>query len=122
MDAKITLSDITPKFYRILKQFAPFGPHNMNPVFVTEDVYDAGTSRRVGKNLEHLKLDLVEPDVNSGIFPGIAFNQSNAFELITSGSPFDICYTIVENEFRGKTNLQLLIKDIKKREFLGGLY
>jgi single-stranded-DNA-specific exonuclease len=122
VDAKITLSDITPKFYRILKQFAPFGPHNMNPVFVTEDVYDAGTSRRVGKNLEHLKLDLVEPDVNSGIFPGIAFNQSNAFELITSGSPFDICYTIVENEFRGKTNLQLLIKDIKKREFLGGLY
>lgn len=122
VDAKITLSDITPKFYRILKQFAPFGPHNMNPVFVTEDVYDAGTSRRVGKNLEHLKLDLVEPDVNSGIFPGIAFNQSGAFELITSGSPFDICYTIVENEFRGKTNLQLLIKDIKKREFLGGLY
>ena len=122
VDAKITLSDITPKFYRILKQFAPFGPHNMNPVFVTEDVYDAGTSRRVGKNQEHLKLDLVEPDVNSGIFPGIAFNQSNAFELITSGSPFDICYTIVENEFRGKTNLQLLIKDIKKREFLGGLY
>jgi single-stranded-DNA-specific exonuclease len=121
VDAKITLSDITPKFYRILKQFAPFGPHNMNPVFVTEDVYDAGTSRRVGKNQEHLKLDLVEPDVNSGIFPGIAFNQSNAFELITSGSPFDICYTIVENEFRGKTNLQLLIKDIKKREFLGGL-
>mgnify|MGYP000967505133 FL=1 len=122
VDAKITLSDITPKFYRILKQFAPFGPHNMNPVFVTEDVYDAGTSRRVGKNQEHLKLDLVEPDVNSGIFPGIAFNQSNAYELITSGSPFDICYTIVENEFRGKTNLQLLIKDIKKREFLGGLY
>jgi single-stranded-DNA-specific exonuclease len=122
VDAKITLSDVTPKFYRILKQFAPFGPHNMNPVFVTEDVYDAGTSRRVGKNQEHLKLDLVEPDVNSGIFPGIAFNQSNAFELITSGSPFDICYTIVENEFRGKTNLQLLIKDIKKREFLGGLY
>ncbi len=122
VDAKITLSDITPKFYRILKQFAPFGPHNMNPVFVTEDVYDAGTSRRVGKNQEHLKLDLVEPDVNSGIFPGIAFNQSNAYELITSGSPFDICYTIVENEFRGKTNLQLLIKDIKKREFLGGSY
>ncbi len=122
VDAKIKLSDITPKFYRILKQFAPFGPHKMNPVFVTEDVYDAGTSRRVGKNMEHLKLDLVEPDVNSGIFPGIAFNQSNAFELITSGSPFDICYTIVENEFRGKTNLQLLIKDIKKREFLGGLY
>jgi single-stranded-DNA-specific exonuclease len=116
VDAKITLSEITPRFYRILKQFAPFGPHNMAPVFVTEDVYDAGTSRRVGKNQEHLKLDLVEPDVNSGLFAGIAFNQSQAYDLITSGSPFDICYSITENEYRGKTNLQLFIKDIKKRD------
>ena len=116
VDAKITLSEITPRFYRILKQFAPFGPHNMSPVFVTEDVYDAGTSRRVGKNQEHLKLDLVEPDVNSGIFAGIAFNQSQAYDLITSGSPFDICYSIAENDYRGKTNLQLFIKDIKKRD------
>ncbi len=117
IDAKITLSEITPRFYRILKQFAPFGPHNMTPVFMTEDVFDAGTSRLVGKNQEHLKLDLVEPDVNSGIFPGIAFNQSNAFEAITSGTPFDVCYTIVENEYRGKTNLQLFIKDIKIRDY-----
>jgi len=117
IDAKITLSEINPRFYRILKQFAPFGPHNMSPVFVTEDVYDAGTSRLVGKNQEHLKLDLVEPDVNSGIFAGIAFNQKHAFELITSGSPFDICYSIAENDYRGKINLQLFIKDIKKREF-----
>ncbi len=116
VDAKITLSDITPRFFRILKQFAPYGPHNMTPVFVTEDVFDAGTSRLVGKNKEHLKLDLVEPDVNSGIFPGIAFNQSEAYELITSGSPFDICYSITENEYRGKTNLQLFIRDIKKRD------
>lgn len=116
IDAKIPLSEITPRFYRILKQFAPFGPHNMTPVFVTEDVFDAGTSRLVGKNQEHLKLDLVEPDVNSGIFAGIAFNQSDAFDLITSGLPFDVCYSITENEYRGKTNLQLFIKDIKKRD------
>ncbi|MCE4566282.1 single-stranded-DNA-specific exonuclease RecJ [Maribellus sp. CM-23] len=119
IDAKITLSEITPRFFRILKQFAPFGPHNMMPVFVTEDVFDAGTSRCVGKNKEHLKLDLVEPDVNSGIFPGIAFNQSDAYDLITSGSPFDICYSINENEYRGKTSLQLFIRDIKKRESFG---
>ncbi|WP_321371006.1 single-stranded-DNA-specific exonuclease RecJ [uncultured Draconibacterium sp.] len=118
IDAKIALSEITPRFYRILKQFAPFGPHNMTPVFVTEDVFDAGTSRLVGKNQEHLKLDLVEPDVNSGIFPGIAFNQSEAYDVITSGSPFDVCYSINENEYRGKTNLQLFVRDIKKREFL----
>lgn len=116
IDAKITLSEITPRFFRILKQFAPYGPHNMTPVFVTEDVFDAGTSRLVGKNKEHLKLDLVEPDVNSGIFPGIAFNQSDAYDLITSGTPFDICYSITENEYRGKTNLQLFIRDIKKRD------
>ena len=116
IDTKIALSEITTKFYHILKQFAPFGPHNMTPVFITEDVFDAGTSRLVGKNQEHIKLDLVEPDVNSGIFPGIAFNQSQAFEAITSGTPFDICYTIVENEYRGKTSLQLYIKDIKIRE------
>ncbi len=116
VDAKITLSEITPRFYRILKQFAPFGPHNMTPVFVTEDVFDAGTSRLVGKNQEHLKLDLVEPDVHSGIFPGIAFNQSDKFDLITSGLPFDVCYSITENEYRGKTSLQLFIRDIKKRD------
>jgi len=116
VDAKISLSDITPRFFRILKQFAPYGPHNMTPVFVTEDVFDAGTSRLVGKNKEHLKLDLVEPDVNSGIFPGIAFNQSDAYDLINSGSPFDIYYSITENEYRGKTNLQLFIRDIKKRD------
>jgi len=115
-DAKIPLSEITPRFYRILKQFAPFGPHNMQPVFITEDVFDAGTSRLVGKNSEHLKLDLVEPDINSGIFPGIAFNQSDKFDLITSGLPFDVCYSITENEYRGKTSLQLFIRDIKKRD------
>jgi single-stranded-DNA-specific exonuclease len=116
VDAKIPLSEITPRFFRILKQFAPFGPHNMTPIFVTEDVFDAGTSRLVGKTQEHLKLDLVEPDVNSGIFPGIAFNQSDKFDLITSGLPFDVCYSITENEYRGKTNLQLYIRDIKKRD------
>jgi len=116
VDAKITLSEITPRFFRILKQFAPFGPHNMTPIFVTEDIFDAGTSRMVGKNQEHLKLDLVEPDVNSGIFSAIAFNQSDKFKLITSGLPFDVCYSITENEYRGKISLQLFIRDIKKRE------
>ncbi len=115
-DAKIPLSEITPRFYRILKQFAPFGPHNPTPVFITEDVFDAGTSRLVGKSKEHLKLDLVEPDVHSGIFPGIAFNQHDKFDLITSGLPFDVCYSITENEYRGKINLQLFIRDIKKRD------
>lgn len=114
-DAKIQLSDITPKFYRVLKQFEPFGPHNMTPLFITENVLDNGTSRCVGKNLEHLKLDLVEPTGNSSVFSAIAFNQAGYFEAISQGLPFDICYSIVENEFRGKTNLQLYIRDISAK-------
>lgn len=116
IDAKIPLSEITSRFYRILKQFAPFGPLNMTPVFVTEDVFDAGTSRIVGKNQDHLKLDLVEPDINSGIFAGIAFNHADKLELITSGLSFDVCYSIAENEYRGKRSLQLFIRDIIKRD------
>lgn len=117
VDAKIYLSEITPKFYRILKQFAPFGPHNMVPVFITENVLDSGTSRPVGKNLEHLKLDLIEPTSNSSQFSGIAFNQAHHFDAITQGLPFNICYSITENEFRGKTSLQLYIRDIKTKAY-----
>lgn len=116
-EAKIYLSDITPKFYRILKQFAPFGPHNMIPVFITENVLDSGTSRPVGKNLEHLKLDLIEPTSNSSQFSAIAFNQAHQFDSINQGLPFDICYSIAENEFRGKTSLQLYIRDIKSKAY-----
>lgn len=115
IDAKIMLSDINAKFYRVLKQFAPYGPHNMLPVFMTEDVLDPGSSRLVGKNDEHIKLDFIEPDFNSDVFAGIAFNQSDKFDIITSGMPFDICYSIVENEFRGKTTLQLYVRDIRPK-------
>ncbi len=114
-DAKIQLSEITPKFYRILKQFEPFGPHNMTPLFMTENVLDSGTSRCVGRNMEHLKLDLVEPTGNSSVFPAIAFNQASHYEAICQGLPFDILYSIAENEFRGKTNLQLYIRDISAK-------
>lgn len=115
VDSKLALHEITPRFYRILRQFAPFGPHNLAPVFSTEDVIDAGTSRLVGKNLEHIKLDMMEPDASSGIFPGIAFNLAGKFPVIQSGTPFDICYSIELNEFRGKTNLQLNIRDLKTK-------
>lgn len=69
----------------------------------------------LGKNLEHIKLDLMEPDASSGIFPGIAFNLAGKFPVIQSGTPFDICYSIELNEFRGKTNLQLNIRDLKTK-------
>ncbi|NLU37833.1 MAG: single-stranded-DNA-specific exonuclease RecJ [Bacteroidales bacterium] len=115
VDTKLQLSEITPKFVRILKQFEPFGPHNMNPVFVSEDVFDSGNSKLVGQNEDHLKLELVEPTRSFQKFQGIAFMQAVKFPLVESGLPFDICYSITENEFRGKTSIQLLIRDIKKR-------
>ncbi len=115
VDAKLQLSEITPKLMRILKQFEPFGPHNANPVFVSEDVLDVGKSRLVGLNSGHIKLEIVEPNSSSMRYSGIAFSQSEKFPLIESGLPFDICYSIVENDFKGKTSIQLLVRDIKRR-------
>jgi single-stranded-DNA-specific exonuclease len=115
VDCKLQLSDITPKFLRILRQFEPHGPHNMNPVFYSEDVIDAGTSRVVGKTQEHLKLDLMEPSGSSKRFAGIAFSMADKYFLVESGMPFDICYSITENVFRGRTSTQLYVKDIRKR-------
>ena len=116
IDTKLALHEITPRFFRILRQFEPFGPHNQMPVFITEDVIDAGTSRLVGKNSEHLKLDLVEPDDSSAVYAGIAFNMSEKYPVIKSGMPFDICYSVAINEFRGKSNLQLYIRDIRTKD------
>ncbi len=113
IDTEINLSDITPKFFRILKQFQPFGPDNMAPVFLTENVVDNGTGKTVGNNGDHLKLNLVQEEDPYRIYPAIAFQQGDRYSGITNGNAFDICFTIEENEFMGKTNLQLNIRDIK---------
>ncbi len=115
IDAKISLSDLSSKFLRLLNQFEPYGPHNMMPTFLTENVFDYGTSRLVGKNNEHLKLDLMEANRSSAVFSGIAFSQSEHMEMIQKSLPFDICYTVTENEYRGKTYMQLNVRDIKYR-------
>lgn len=114
IDMDLNFSDLNPKFMRILKQFAPFGPGNMSPVFRTNNVIDAGRSRVVGKN--HLKLDLVQTTTRSQTFSGIAFQQGHHFDAIKSGKPFSICYHLEENEWQGKVNLQLNVKDIKEEE------
>jgi len=115
IDAKISLSDLSAKFLRLLNQFEPYGPHNMMPTFLTEDVFDSGSSRLVGKNNEHLKLDLMEANRSSSVFSGIAFSQSAHIDMIKKSEPFDICYTVTENEYRGKTYMQLNVRDIKSR-------
>ena len=113
IDAKLDLKSVTPKFYNILKQFQPFGPGNMAPVFVTKEVADNGEGRIVGLSKEHLKLSLVQEDEPFKSYPAIAFQQADLYDYIHSGDFFDICYSIDENCFRGVTNLQLNVKDIK---------
>ena len=113
VDAELNFSDIDRKFFNVMKQMAPFGPGNMSPVFITKNVKDTGNSRRVGANKEHLKLEVVDKD--GVIMPGIAFSfEPEYYEKMSSDSKpcFDICYSINKNEFHGKINIQLSVKEI----------
>ncbi|MDO5570439.1 MAG: single-stranded-DNA-specific exonuclease RecJ [Bacteroidales bacterium] len=112
IDAVIGFKDITPKFFKVLKQLNPFGPGNPKPVFCTKRVFDFGTSRLVGRDQEHLKLELVDSH-SENIMNGIAFGMHEHNEYIKGFNPFDICYTIEENNYNGNSSIQLLIKDIK---------
>ena len=116
IDAKISFSQITPKFLRILKQFQPFGPENATPVFLTENIYDNGNGRKVGAEGGHLKLELIEENNPGRHISAIGFNMSGSFDYIKAGNPFDICYSIVENYYRGNSNMQLRIRDIRERD------
>ena len=116
VDAKLDFAQINPKFFRILKQFQPFGPGNHNPVFETENVYDAGTGRKVGAGGVHMKLDLIQESQPYHQIPPIAFNMADFYDYIKDGNPFDVCYTIVENYYRGNSSIQLRIRDLRERE------
>ena len=118
IDARLDFSQITPKFTRILKQFQPFGPGNNNPVFLTEDVYDAGGGRKVGAGGVHLKLDLMQEQQPYRQIAAIGFNMSEYYEHIKAGNPIDICYSIVENFYRGSSTVQLRLKDMRERDEL----
>jgi len=111
IDAQLTFKDINVRFMEDLAGFAPFGPDNLNPIFVTGIVQDFGTSKLVGKDNVHLKLEMIDNTTSSPV-NGIAFRQSDSYEKVKSGEPFDICYTLEENTHNGKTNIQLYVKDI----------
>ena len=113
IDGQLELCDITPKFYRVLKQFQPFGPENMSPVFLTKNVVDNGCGRVVGNTNEHLKLELIQEAEPFRVYPAIGFQMAQHFKIVNKGNAFDVCYSIEENEFRGITTLQIRIKDIK---------
>ena len=112
IDAIINFSQITPEFVSMLRLFNPFGPGNQKPVFCARNVKDFGTGKLVGKNLEHIKLELVD-DTSGKVFNGIAFNMARYFDHIHAGKPVDICFTIEENKHRNAgSTLQLLVKQI----------
>ena len=113
IDTDLSFKEVNRKFFSILKQMAPFGPGNMNPVFETSGVNDTGYSKKVGKDGRHLKVSLRE--LKSGVtMSGIAFNMSEKAELVKSGVPLKIVYTLEENHWNNKVSIQLRIKDIKR--------
>lgn len=110
IDEYVRLDDLTAGFYSVLKQFAPFGPGNLSPVFVSENVVDKGSARIVGNN--HLKLVLRHHREGNAAFDGIAFQMGKLYDGVVSKRPFHVCYHLEENNFRGRTTLQLNVKDI----------
>ena len=111
IDAEIDFCDITPKLIRILKQFEPFGPKNMTPTFLTKDVKDTGYGKPMGQDEEHLRLFLKQ-NGSEGI-AAIGFGLGDKFDLTTNQKPFQVAYNIDENEWNGKTSVQLRLKSIK---------
>ena len=115
IDCEIKFSDINGSFLRYLRMLNPYGPGNSKPVFVTRKVYDAGTSKVVGKKSEHIKLDLVD-EAGNKVTNAIAFGQAAYNDALKAGKPIDICYTIEETRHRMTTSVQLMVKAIKLHE------
>ena len=111
INTEINLRDITPKFYRVLKQFAPFGPGNRTPVFMAQDVRDTGWGKCVGEDKSHLRITMTQG--NSAHFVGIGFSMGDKIDIACGGNPFKAAFVIDENEWQGKVSLQLRLKDIK---------
>ncbi|WBL25794.1 single-stranded-DNA-specific exonuclease RecJ [Zunongwangia sp. HGR-M22] len=113
IDAEIELDEITPKFWRILKQFAPFGPGNMSPVFMSRNLTDSGFGKCVGSEEAHLKCRVSQVD-NKSSFNVIGFNLGKKIKCIQNKKPFSAVYSVDENEWNGNVSLQLKLKDIKE--------
>lgn len=115
IDAMLELQDINTSLMRDLKKMNPFGPDNQKPVFCTRNVKDYGTSKLVGKEMEHIKLELIDDTTNAPVH-AIAFGKFAFNDHIKAMKPFHICYTIEENTYNGNSSIQLMIKDIKTDE------
>ena len=114
IDAELPFRHVSMKLYRDLRRFEPFGPDNPKPIFCTRKVYDYGTSKVVGRNQDHIKLEMVDND-SLRVMNGIAFGQSEQARFIKSKHPFDICYTLEENTHK-HNEIQLQIESIRPSE------
>ena len=110
IDLELELSEITPKFFRILQQMGPFGPQNMKPVFKTSSIRDNGYGKRVGSDKSHLKLSIID-GADQKTYNAIGFGLGNKIKSIKGD--FDIAYSLDENEWKGNTSIQLILKDLK---------
>ncbi|MDO6817980.1 single-stranded-DNA-specific exonuclease RecJ [Zobellia sp. 1_MG-2023] len=111
IDAQIDFKDISPKLMRIIKQFAPFGPGNMTPVFMSENLQDTGYAKGVGEDAAHLKLAATQNGI--GPIGGIGFNMGDKLPLVTNKKPFSAVFSLDENEWQGNVSLQMKLKDIQ---------
>ena len=112
IDAPIELSNITPKFYRVLKQMAPFGPGNMSPVFMASGLRDNGFGKKVGQEGLHLKLSIIA-GADFKTYNAIGFNLGDKYDLVSNGQAFKAVFTLEENHWNGVTSIQLSLKDIE---------
>jgi len=111
VDARIEIKDINPKLMRIIRQFAPFGPGNMTPVFMAENLQDSGYAKGVGKEEAHLKLAATQNGY--GPLGGIGFNLGTKLPLVINRRPFDAVFSLDENEWQGNVSLQLKLRDLR---------
>ncbi|MBQ0057363.1 MAG: single-stranded-DNA-specific exonuclease RecJ [Bacteroidales bacterium] len=114
IDMEVRFREVTPRLFRNLKPLAPFGPGNSKPLFVARRIKDQGNSRLVGRDNEHIRLEMVDPETNF-THNGIAFNLADKLDIVKSGKPFDVVFSIEENTYNN-SNIQLLVKDIKMSE------
>ena len=109
-DAEIELSEINPKLMRLLKQFEPFGPENMTPLFLAKNLTDSGYAKTLGSDNEHLKAFVKKG--NSESFGAIGFGLGNKLDLVTNKNKFDAIFSLEENEWKDTVTLQLQLRDI----------
>ena len=112
IDMELDLHEIDDKLFRIIQQFSPFGPQNRTPIFITKAVKDSGYGRAVGADKTHLRLNITNENSRNSI-SSIGFGLTHHFKKIKDGQIFDICYSIDENDWNGRKNLQLKLRDIK---------